>query len=382
MVVTCSQCGYENDPRHQFCGMCGEPLRAPYVAPTAPNRPLPGISGHAPVAERTVPEISGPSILGLGGDEGSSRSADYLLDEQDEPRSGHGLVYVVLLLLVAGAAVGAWRWREGGYPWEARAPKPPAASSVAPSAVTPPADTNTANSTTPAPDANASTATPAATTPAASNPVNPAPDATNPPAGTGDAQPASKPPAGDSATPNSEPAPESKPAEPKAAAPVAESKPQPAKPVVAHKAAPKRAPAADDSSDDADADTQTADAPPPRKAAPSRREVALATPADPTDAWVSDGQKYLYGNGVPQNCARAKAQMLAAAARSNAEAQSTLGTMYATGHCVDRNVISAYRWFAQALHNDRSNTRIEQDLRVLWSQMTPQEQQAAIAGHQ
>jgi len=56
--------------------------------------------------------------------------------------------------------------------------------------------------------------------------------------------------------------------------------------------------------------------------------------------------------------------------------------MYATGHCVDRNVISAYRWFAQALHNDRSNTRIEQDLRVLWSQMTPQEQQAAIAGHQ
>jgi len=70
--------------------------------------------------------------------------------------------------------------------------------------------------------------------------------------------------------------------------------------------------------------------------------------------------------------------MLAAAARSNPEAQSTLGTMYATGHCVDRDVISAYRWFAQALQKDPSNTRIQEDLRVLWNEMTPQERQAAV----
>jgi len=52
--------------------------------------------------------------------------------------------------------------------------------------------------------------------------------------------------------------------------------------------------------------------------------------------------------------------------------------MYATGHCVDRDLISAYRWFAQALQKDRTNTRIQQDLQVLWNQMTPQEKQTAL----
>ena len=90
----------------------------------------------------------------------------------------------------------------------------------------------------------------------------------------------------------------------------------------------------------------------------------------------------MYGNGVPQNCARAQKNLLAAAARSNAKAQSVLGTMYATGHCATRDLPAAYHWFARALHQDPSNARIEEDLKVLWGQMTPEERQAALQGEQ
>jgi TPR repeat protein len=61
----------------------------------------------------------------------------------------------------------------------------------------------------------------------------------------------------------------------------------------------------------------------------------------------------------------------------NSKAQTVLGTMYATGHCVGRDLPSAYRWFARALHEEPQNSRISADLQVLWRQMTPQEKQLA-----
>ncbi len=70
------------------------------------------------------------------------------------------------------------------------------------------------------------------------------------------------------------------------------------------------------------------------------------------------------------DCGRAGKSLLAAAARSSAKAQSVLGTMYATGHCVTRDVPTAYRWFAKALHQDPGNVRLQRDLEVLWAQMT------------
>jgi len=70
--------------------------------------------------------------------------------------------------------------------------------------------------------------------------------------------------------------------------------------------------------------------------------------------------------------------LLAAAGRNNAKAQSVLGTMYATGHCIDRDLPLAYRWFGKALRQDPSNTRIEQDLKALWNQMTPDERNLAL----
>ena len=61
------------------------------------------------------------------------------------------------------------------------------------------------------------------------------------------------------------------------------------------------------------------------------------------------------------------------ARQSNPKAQTLLGAMYATGHCVSRDLPTAYRWFAKALHGDPGNSRVQRDLEVLWKQMTPEE---------
>jgi TPR repeat protein len=94
----------------------------------------------------------------------------------------------------------------------------------------------------------------------------------------------------------------------------------------------------------------------------------------------AEGEKYLYGNGVPENCARARRNLMAAAQRSNAKAENVLGTMYATGHCAKRDLPTAYRWFGRSLQKDPGNTRIQEDLKVLWNQMTPEEQKLALRG--
>jgi TPR repeat protein len=111
---------------------------------------------------------------------------------------------------------------------------------------------------------------------------------------------------------------------------------------------------------------------PVREAAPQ-----VETP-DPSEALFSDGQRYLYGTGVPENCTLARTKLMAAANQSNPRAQSTVATMYATGHCLPRNLPSAYHWFAQALHKERDNMRLQRDLEMLWNQMTPEEKQVAL----
>lgn len=94
--------------------------------------------------------------------------------------------------------------------------------------------------------------------------------------------------------------------------------------------------------------------------------------------WETEGEKYLYGDGVPVNCERAQKELLAAAKHSSAKAQSELGSMYATGHCVIRDLPLAYRWFARAQRQEpRGNRKIAEDMRELWAQMSPEEKQLA-----
>jgi hypothetical protein len=112
------------------------------------------------------------------------------------------------------------------------------------------------------------------------------------------------------------------------------------------------------------------------KSRPTVKHIAPAT--SDADVLEAQGEKYLYGTGVPTSCSLARRDLQTAAEHGNFNANRVLGTMYATGHCVDRNLPLAYRWFAKALRQDRNNDRLAQDLQVLWSQMTPEERQIAM----
>ena len=150
-----------------------------------------------------------------------------------------------------------------------------------------------------------------------------------------------------------------------AKAPEASSSQKPAQPAAA---ASKAAPA------------QVADASASSSPAPARKEktTASATPAvDNGDAAEADAERYLYGNGVPASCTRALQGLTQAANRTNLKADSVLGTMYATGHCVSPNIPTAYRYFAKASHGDPKNAMLTRELQVLWNQMTPEQRRAA-----
>jgi hypothetical protein len=286
---------------------------------------------------------------------------DYLLE--DDAPSGHGRMLVLLLLLVTAGFIG-WRWHRDGYPW-AR-PGPGAAVSTAPAAASTPTDSPASA----APPAAAGTDHPEAAPSAPASekidlgPLQPAPqaaDASNAAAPQAQASPAQTPETKGSETPSSK----NPPAESDSA-----------------KQVPPESKADSDSDESTEKQAEpAAQLAPVKKTAPASKVAeeqptnVSATAAD--DRLVVEGEKYLYGNGVRQSCERAQRDLFAAAQRSNPKAQSVLGAMYATGHCVNRDLPSAYRWFAKALRQEPGNDRVAQDLQVLWKQMTPAERQAA-----
>jgi TPR repeat protein len=121
---------------------------------------------------------------------------------------------------------------------------------------------------------------------------------------------------------------------------------------------------------------------PPKAAAPTptqaRHEVSAdRAPADTGEAFFRRGEGYLYGRGGAGNCGNAIKYLKMASDQQHAKARSAMGTMYATGHCVPRDLPSSYRWFALALQADPNNTIVEKNLRAVWNQMTPPERQMA-----
>lgn len=317
MLTRCNQCGYENGPNYRFCGMCGAPLEsaAPAKAPAV----------AAPSETKAAP-VSGPSFLGLA-EEPPRDGLEYLL-EDDEPRSSHWRLYLALAILAVAALLIWARWRQFGYPWAAQSTtaQAPAAQTQPAPAVEPPAPlpSEPAKSTAPASAQQGPTITdipPAGTPPA--NQSTSASEGSAPPQSESAANVPQQP------DPANVPKPETSAAPPK---PVAVEKPKPVPP-------------------------------------------APAVSAD--DRLAAEGEKYLYGNGVTADCGRALKNLNAAAAHSNAKAQSLMGAMYATGHCASRDLPTAYRWFAKALHNDPTNVRLESDLKMVWNQMTPGERSLA-----
>jgi TPR repeat protein len=109
----------------------------------------------------------------------------------------------------------------------------------------------------------------------------------------------------------------------------------------------------------------------------SAERVPAAKAADSGEAFFRQGEGYLYGRGGAGNCANAIKYLKMASDKQHAKARSAMGTMYATGHCVPRDLPSSYRWFALALQADPNNTIVEKNLRAVWNQMTPPERQMA-----
>ncbi|MGH9502204.1 MAG: hypothetical protein ACRD20_05075 [Terriglobales bacterium] len=297
------------------------------------------------------PPVSGPSFLGLGDDR--SRDLDYLL-EDEAPRS-HGRLYLALILLMVSAALLAWQWRRDGDYWSKilKAVNSSVGTSPAP-APAPPADTT----------AQAAPVTPVEPT------ANPAAPETQTPTGETAKPPAEEPAGGGS--PPAGAAAVTKPVE-------QASQPDDASPAPAAKTPSPASGSEPEAAEPASQEPQVAAKTAMPKAI-SRKPSPAAAASSFEDRLVADGERYLYGRGVPEDCNRAQRNLQIAARQENPKAETLLGAMYATGHCVGRDLPTSYRWFAKALHGDPGNSRVQRDLEVLWKQMTPEERLLAMKG--
>ncbi len=290
----------------------------------------------------------------------SSRNLDYLLEDDEPPSRGWGklVLFVIALALVGG--FGYLRWKQGGFDWLTKNENKPAATQPAdtPSAAT---DSGSAPAAVPAPaGANSTTAAsggviptdaptappvPAQTSPTPQNAASQAPATQNTPPSTSTPQ--------DSTTPPSPGPASAAPANPSDSTPPANAAPE-------------------STSTDSDTQSPQAEAPP----APKPRE-RKPTPAKPVDS-VMEAERYIYGNGARQDCDHGLKLLKSAAEQSNPKAMSSMGTLYSTGTCTPRDLPTAYRWFALALHKQPDNQALQDDLQKLWSQMTQPERQLAI----
>jgi hypothetical protein len=350
MYVRCTHCGYDNSPEYRFCGMCGGSLAHPLTETRPPARdvappppaPIP-VKVSAPVptpVSASVPSdgdrVHGPSFLGLS--EESRVEFNYLYE--DEPARSHaGVIAVLLFLIAAGGGLG-WQWRHNGFPFQRMSaasgsgqPAPPSPAPDASRSQEQQTDKTAEKSMTGVGDVPAAAADQKTQTDSSG-------EAPAIPAQEGQSTGASPNPVATETNP------------------IAKATPPPSVPLKSHGG--KQASAH------------------PR---PARVEPAVLATSPDSDLELA-GERYLYGSGLPKNCVRAESNLRTAATHGNPKAETVLGTMYATGHCVGRDLPTAYRWFARALHEEPQNSRISADLQVLWRQMTPQEKQLATTSGQ
>ncbi len=386
----CPGCGYDNNPQYKFCGMCGTALQAGAATAKTPRRndaaPLSvggySILGLAPepankgsfdvsdledkVSQSSLPQPGAPKSRPLQSagnsiiqnDAPFNPSLDYLFEDNEKKPDSRWRLYVALALLVIAAGVLVWQWQRNGYPWDDLSPLS--------------WQNDTLPITKPAADAKPI----AAPIPPANNP-NVAPEAEKPAAGAPSAT--QNPPSAAADSPAAESA--------KADAPKEQLQPVPGtqEDSLAAKTAersdatqPKdenNSPSEESTASDVQSQAAAAQGEIPAVVASGEIPAEASSPAQAL-ALLSEGTKYLLGNGVPQDCDRAQ-KALRAASRYSSEADSTLGTMYASGHCVGRDLPTAYHWYARALHNQPQNSRFQNDLTVLWNQMTPAERKLA-----
>jgi hypothetical protein len=102
-----------------------------------------------------------------------------------------------------------------------------------------------------------------------------------------------------------------------------------------------------------------------------------ATAKGNPDAPVQLADMYIQGDGVPRSCEQAMVLLKTAAEKENARARNRLASMYATGTCVQRNRVEAYRWMSSALTANPNSEWAQQNRDLIWQQMTPDERAMA-----
>jgi hypothetical protein len=277
----------------------------------------------------------------------SSGNLDYLLEDEEEPKRGGGKLILGVLALALAVGFGYLHFKQGGFDWLKASQKKTAAT------------TDTVQNGADSGSAPGTTTIPAATNPAVTNPDNAAPQA-------GSAAPASS---GAATNPTDANAPQttaqqsdSQTTPPQATAPLThpDNSKAPAEPASSSASA----------SSDSDKEAPPTDAP-----AQPRARAAKPAAGRPGDS-VNEAERYIYGRGVRQDCDRG-VRMLKAE-QSNPKAMISLGALYSTGTCTPRDLPTAYRWFAGALHKQPDNQALQDDLQKLWSRMTQPERQLAI----
>lgn len=88
---------------------------------------------------------------------------------------------------------------------------------------------------------------------------------------------------------------------------------------------------------------------------------------------------YAQGNGVTKNCEQAVLLLKAASKNANPHGRSKLGFMYATGQCVPRDRVEAYRLMHSALQVNPGSGWLEKNQETLWKEMSTGERQRASA---
>jgi Sel1 repeat len=419
-VVKCGNCGHDNPAGYRFCGMCGRAIPEPTPPPSRAEEPVeehwedlqdfqmpnfrraplpdarlqdaPPRTEMADPSTRPETSISGPSFLGIG-EQTSAPEFSYLLD--DEPSRGPGRVLVGLIIIAALAGTGWWQVkRHGGREWlysVLRNPKVVTQSGRSQDGVPPERlDRSQAALLEAANNPNASKEADLQVKDGALVPKD------GQPVDTKNAD--SKSPAADSSrTPGAASA-ETQQGTDHAAttdhpASTEQSAAAPTDHVNAEESVRKQNPAATNASPKEPGDRNeaavrkqhSADSvkPSPRSGAEqaSTDEAGSGASRQTNSAEDSDvrvAEKYLYGQGVPQDCGRALNLLKPAAEASNSKARSLLGTMYATGHCVPRDLPSSYRWFALALREEPNNRWVSRDLQSIWNQMSDSEKQTAM----
>jgi Double zinc ribbon/Sel1 repeat len=116
------------------------------------------------------------------------------------------------------------------------------------------------------------------------------------------------------------------------------------------------------------------------ESAAPRRKTSHESPEEPSpgqrrpSAMLLLAQQYLQGRGgVKQNCEQGLTYLKAATQKNEPAAAVQMGALYASGHCVQRDQVSAYRWFNSAHELDPANPWIQTNLDQLWAEMTPQQ---------